>query len=411
MESRLDGSTDMKMMIPDYMTPRRTDAGEVLLSAGLYREAFDFLKKSHESDPRNPRHMVTFGLCLFYHDRFDDAEAMLRQVTTEYPDKGMGWHALGNIVEGLGRFDEALKCYQKALEVIKDQKVDSRGINYGVASNLLRAGRFQEAWPYWENGRAVLSVDHVPMWNGEDLKGKKLLVIREGGYGDVLWLLRYFPLLQSLGAQVNLYAYSGLRGLLSKHPWVDTYCDSENIVETGDYDYQISLMSIMAILGYCPVGMDGPYFLSRNPVKRNGRKRVGICWKAGEHGGVVRKIRTIPVEEIEPLKDVDVEWVNLQLGEKCPSWFKDDQEAIKGWHKTADMIASCDAVVSCDTALLHLAAGMNKPTVGIIPLNFEWKWAYAKQWYPSLHPVFSDNPISFAGIMPKVAETVRQIVS
>ena len=396
----------MKILIPDYMSPIKEDAGEVLLAARLYHEALPFLEARWMKDPKNARANVALGLCIFYHDQFEEAEAMLRFVTENFPDEAMGWHALGNLVEGLGKFDEALRCYQKSVAL----RPDVPACNYGVASNLMRQSRFEEAWPYWERGRNLLSVDTVPIWEGEDLKDKKLLVIREGGMGDVIWIMRYLPLLQKMGAKVILYSYTGLRGLLAKHPWCDMYVDSDEIIETTEFDYQISLLSIMAILKKCPLGMEKPYFRSPHPAPRNGRKRVGINWVAGENGGVVRKIRGIPVEEMEPFRELDAEFVNLQIEEEPPKWMADNRGAIKGWHKTADMLASCDVVVTADTCLLHLAGAMGVPTIGLLPLNFEFKWTFTKEWYPTVEPVFSTNPISFSPAVEKAVPMVKEML-
>jgi hypothetical protein len=396
----------MKILIPDYMTPDQKDAGEVLLASRLYREALPFLEKRYRLHPEMPRAKVSLGLCLFYHDRIEESEAMVRSVTENHPNEAMGWHALGNIVEGQGRFDESLQCYLEANRL----RPNIPAINYGIASNLLRQERCEEAWPYWENGRTILSVDQVPIWEGEDLKDKKILVIREGGYGDILWLLRYLPLLQERGAKVTLYSYSGLRGLLTGHPWVDSYVDCAELMETEGYDYQVSLMSIPAIFKQCPLGMEKPYFVSRHPYPSNGHKRVGLVWRAGEMGGIVRKIRSLTDAEIEPFREVPVEWVNLQLGEKLPAWLPDNTVEIKGWHKTADMIASLDAIVCADTAVCHLAAAMGKPTICILPMNWEFKWRWEKEWYPTLTTFKSTSPITLMPAVEKAVELVREMV-
>ena len=74
----------MKILIPDYMSPIKEDAGEVLLAARLYHEALPFLEARWMKDPKNARANVALGLCIFYHDQFEEAEAMLRFVTENF---------------------------------------------------------------------------------------------------------------------------------------------------------------------------------------------------------------------------------------------------------------------------------------------------------------------------------------
>lgn len=393
----------MFFQMPDYNEPVPTDPGEVLLANKLPAYALSYLEAKYRKDPMNDRAQTLYGVCLYYCDRMEEAEEQLTAVIGRNPLYAMAHHAYANWLESWGRFDEALEHFKYTSKAQKDIPM----VNYGIAACLLRQGKFDEAWPFWEVGRMRMIVDELPVWEGQPLKGKKVLVVREGGIGDGFWLMRYFTLLREQGAHVTFYGFQNCRQLMGGHPWIDWFVDSTMTVDSKEFDYQISLMSIMPKFGICPLTTERPYFKSLHPFPRNGRTRIGLCWKASEMGGAGKRIRSCTLEEIEPLREIDAEWVNLQLNEEGPSWALNVNEHIKGWHKTCDMMGSLDAVVTVDTATAHLSGAMGKPTYLMLPLNAEWKWCFkdaVKSWYPSMTEFVSNDPNS---MRPAVEKTVE----
>src|SRR6266403_1221973 len=96
------------------------------------------------------------------------------------------------ILETLGRFDEAL-IYAHDAATLDPEDGRARAL-YG--EGLIRMGRLAEGWPLYCEQRASfdwLRELGVPEWTGahQDLRGKRLLVIEGGGYGDNLYFLRW----------------------------------------------------------------------------------------------------------------------------------------------------------------------------------------------------------------------------
>jgi len=51
------------------------------------------------------------------------------------------------------------------------------------------------------------------------------------------------------------------------------------------------------------------------------------------------------------------------------------------------MIANLDLVISIDSAVIHLAAAMGKPTWVVLPPNPDWRWLLEREdspWYPTM---------------------------
>ncbi len=81
------------------------------------------------------------GNALFNLGRFDDAIASYNKALEIKPDKDEAWYKRGNALFNLGRFDDAIASYNKALEIKpdKDEAWNNRG---NVLFNL---GRFDDA--------------------------------------------------------------------------------------------------------------------------------------------------------------------------------------------------------------------------------------------------------------------------
>jgi hypothetical protein len=144
----------------------------------------------------------------------------------------------------------------------------------------------------------------------------------------------------------------------------------------------------------------------RRNVPRGTKPLVGICWGA-EEGDVVKRSRSISDAEIEVLKDAPVDWVSLRPN-YCLPWMWEMH--LKDWGDTAALITQLDAVVSVDTAVMHLAGAMGKKTFAVVPLGSDWKFfrdLTTSPWYPSLEVIHNDDPVKWAGALEKVLIGLR----
>jgi tetratricopeptide (TPR) repeat protein len=156
------------------------DLGWVLAKLGRYREAVASLNHAIALDPDDPT--VHFALAATLHLAKDLAgsEAGFRRALALAPAYAAAWHELGTVLRSSGRFDEALMCFNRALEldpdrpeiyrslaatgqqasdeaqlqrlqtVLKDQKRSvSDRVSAGFALGMLldNAGRYDEAFP------------------------------------------------------------------------------------------------------------------------------------------------------------------------------------------------------------------------------------------------------------------------
>jgi hypothetical protein len=129
---------------------------------------------------------------------------------------------LAVILEGFGRFEEALELEREAREM----EPANCFVGCIYANSLLRQGRFDEAWPIWEcygwhRGADIELAHYIPLWEGDDLAGKRILVLHAGGFGDQILFFRWFRQLRVAGAHITFVCPDVMLPLLEGHPWID----------------------------------------------------------------------------------------------------------------------------------------------------------------------------------------------
>lgn len=68
-------------------------------------------------------------------------------------------------------------------------------------------------------------------------------------------------------------------------------------------------------------------------------------------------------------------------------WLAGENPRLKSWLDTARAIATCEYVLTVDTAVAHLAGAMGKETHLLLGRWSDWKWGIGSDktpWYPSM---------------------------
>jgi tetratricopeptide (TPR) repeat protein len=343
------------------------------------------------------------------------------------------------VVVELGRFDEALDSYERALilaperpellinkgHVLADQhRFELALTSYSQAAAVgtmrpeakwceslvqLRLGQFAEGWrgfewrwqqASWAPQRRAFG---QPLWLGkEPLAGRTILLHAEQGFGDTLQFVRYAKLVSRLAPVVLLEVQSPLKSLLSNVDGVaGTYARGEPLPA---FDLHCPLMSLPFAFGTTleSIPAEVPYL--RAPADRCARwrsrlsekrsLRVGIAWA----GSVLHKNnhqRSIAYDRFAALLATSgVEFVSMQK-EVAPR----DAAALhahanvihlgdelQDFADTAAVVSLLDLVVSADTATVHLAGALGRPVWVLLPFASDFRWLLEREdspWYPT----------------------------
>jgi tetratricopeptide (TPR) repeat protein len=316
-------------------------------------------------------------------------------------------HAINNaglLLARLGRFNEALRCYERSLAVQPDQpqaRYNRALIRLALGDWIRGFQEFESRWETESLARARPS-GIGPLWHGQDLKGKTLLLYHEQGYGDTLQCARYIPLLAEKGACVLLAVPAALSSLLSTVPGVARVSTEHEPLPA--HDYQSPLMSLPLAFRTTPdtIPAATPYVRS-DPARvaewartlgERTRPRIGLVW-GGRRYAAINYPRDLPVPLLQPLLDMDAQFISLQkdVAESdrplLAQWpqLRLLGDTLRDFADTAALIENLDLVIAVDTAVAHLAGALGKPVWLLNRHASCWRWLQTgtdSAWYPTL---------------------------
>jgi hypothetical protein len=307
--------------------------------------------------------------------RLAEAEAGYRAAIARAPGLKEAHHNLVTLLRDQHRLADLIPAYEGLLAV-----APSAELHRVLAVNLLRFGRYAEAWPHYELREAragAAPAGTVPEWRGEDLAGKRLVVWDEQGFGDQIMMARYIPLLQARGAEVEYACREPLRRLMGRLcPTLPRY---EEI--RGRWDYWVSAMSLPARFATTLETIPPPMPIAA-PA---GGQGIGIVTRGGDRN---------PNDANRNLPDGAA--ARLMALPGAVSLQPEDTGAAD-FEATAQIISGLERVITVDTAVAHLAASMGKPTAVLVTAFWPpWQWLLGRPdspWYPAarLHRQAADG--------------------
>lgn len=241
-------------------------------------------------------------------------------------------------------------------------------------------------------------------WQGGAIAGKRLLVHGEQGYGDVIMMARYLPLLKQIGAEVVVDCREAAVSLLSfnfpdcevvagdqKSP-VAAEFDSWTGVMSLPYHFKTTAQTVPATSDYLRVPPEqSAYWQQRvSDLAPAGGARIGIAW-SGNPSHRADKRRSLPFQLIAPyLQSIaHVHFFALQTSVPTPhpQNLIDASEEMITLADTAALIEQMDLVLTVDTSIVHIAGALGKKTWLLLPKRYEWRWGLqgeANNWYKSV---------------------------
>jgi len=318
--------------------------------------------------------------------QIEEALAAAGRAAAIDPDDARAVHAYGVLLSSMGRLSESERLLRDSLSRNPDH-VDSR---YALSLTLLSQGRYRAAWPYHEARLLRPESDPTvprnlpyPRWQGEDLRGKRIAIFPEQGFGDHIQFVRFVPELLRRGANVTLFAKAALvRLFANSFPDVDVL-PTVGTAEFPDPDYWATLMDLPARLGIEIDTIPGLPYLSWPEVREGegDRPRIGL------------KLSGNPKHRNDAWRTLSREWAE-RLSRQLPGTLvslEPKDSGARDFADTAAIIAGLDLVISVDTSVAHLAGAMGKPCLLLVSgYDTDWRWMRDRPdspWYPR-HSLF-----------------------
>lgn len=377
------------------MTPSAEASLEVarrLARAGAWAEACAAYGRMAEAFPDLPAARLGAGSALLRLELPEQALNWFVMATALAPDRSRVWERMGAACHEAGAFVEAAHHLDRALALDPDM----RAARVLRASGRLLMGDFAGGWHDLARRGAVASTGlDAPVWRGESVAGRSIIVLAEGGFGDTIFFSRYLPRLAAAGGGVQVFAQPELRTLLATN-WPDLSFPTDG-VRLPPMDYQCPAFDLPIGFGTDSTSIPGPdSYLRCDPAlaarwRRNlasmeGWPRVGLAWAGGKLTVADYK-RSIDPRLLAPVLAVPgIAFVSLQREGRCDGVL-DVGTALDDFAVTAALIDALDLVITVDTAVAHLAGALGKPTWLLLPTVPDWRWQLNRRhtpWYPSM---------------------------
>jgi len=313
-------------------------------------------------------------------------------------DRGVGLFRANDCHQALAEFEAAIAI------------ADTARARFNMGLVLLTLGRWQEGITHHEARLELMKPwtceaieqQGVPMWDGKDINGKRLLLVHDAGFGDTIMMLRLVRRLKGFGTDVAIMVPHELRRVAEQFA---------PIAENGaGFDYYAPMLSLFFLMLETPETIPNVGYLKTDPVLvqkwRNWlgktRRRIGVAWS-------VRKDvlgdypRAMPLELLEVMTgDADVYSIQTQgadeaamLGIATPQ-FEDFADC-------AAFVSLMDEIVTVDTAAAHIAGAIGHP--GTTVLLSHW---HSWRWRLPLYPQFKFYVQQAPGDWPSAIEQWKQ---
>jgi tetratricopeptide (TPR) repeat protein len=383
----------------------------VATARGERASALAFLQHATELAPTFAEAFANWAEALIRAGRWDEALARAEHALTLGIDRAAGLNLKALALAGQGAFALADTAWAEALALTPDNAscwanranaaVDARAFPtalrfFAAARALDDAPLFRRdegmarllcrdekaGWPLYEARLEVRNTLQArpacPRYAGEPLAGKTLLLVAEQGFGDTLHFCRYGASLAAQGAALVWVVQPALARLLQANL-------PGKVVAAGDVvppaDFYVPLLSLPLAFGAAWRDPARAYLRPRTEIAPLDRPTIGIVW-AGSPTHRRDAERSIALDLLRPVWEAfpSLAFVALSKGDNtavlaaCGAPMVDSSPRLTDFADTAALVARLAAVVSVDTALLHLAGALGVPTIGLLPYAPDWRW-------------------------------------
>ncbi len=414
---------------------RLTDLGNTLVNARQPEEALPFLRQAVHCSPAEQATHNNLALALTDLGRFAEAEQSLFEALRWKPAHAPTYNNLGHLYIMMGRHAEAIGVLERALQYDPQHALARRN----RALTHLALGDFERGWlDYdWCAPGIIQPADPAPLWHGQALAGKRLLLTARQGLGDLVQFIRYARLLKALPTPPVHVALECPLPLLKVLAGVEGI---DQLIALGDplgtFDLSVPVMALPRLL--CTtvetIPAKGPYLTADpdriaawrqrlSPLRERGRRLVGLYWQGNPHHQWDR-FRSIQLGAFEPLTRVPtIRMISLQRGpgiEQIEPFNRltrgalhvptDGQQTTpEHLADTAAIMMELDLVITVDTVTAHLAGALARPVWVAIAQAADWRWLTGRSdspWYPTMRLFRQQRALDWGPVIEKITAAI-----
>lgn len=365
-----------------------------------------------------------------------------------------------HVLNGLGRHQEALDIANAALAKLDHPETEQFGLRNAQAITLVCLGRCAEAdaliatWPAHERadihtittqarslmlqgklheGWPLLSqvwrhtLGPSPRfpgqpWQGEDLKGKTIVLFCEQGMGDTLQFVRYAPLIAAMGAKVYLYCQVPLKRLLTHMQGVNRVFAQGELLPHVDFNFPMPDLAVYFDTRLTTIPNHHPYITPPKAKRLIDQSfRIGLAW-AGNSQHQNDFNRSIQLSQLLPLLEIPTcRFYNFQVGPETAQiealglqHLITEPSPLTDFSDTAHALQQVDLLITVDTSIAHLAGAIYMPVWVLLPKAPDWRWLLDRDdtpWYPSMRLFRQQTDANWSAVIARIKTALLQAMA
>ena len=347
------------------------------------------------------------------------------------PNNADAYNNLGVIYKENNDLINAELCYKKAIEL------DPTSVDTLLNSSLLYLLKKEykkgfelyrcryHKYDLYTNAEFVKNMSLIQSL--EEVKGKKVLISFEQGFGDAIQFIRFSTLLASVKAEFSFYIQQPLQRLFAYNFPDISFVGSDKLKE---FSYYFPIMDASCLLGityenipskegYLKVDKkDIRAFINTNGLE-NHTKKIGFAFKGSvlHQNDLNRSIELTTFLEgfLELQKDAKLYSLQYGLEENEKKLLKDHNitdlgSQIKDFYDTAVMVESMDLIISIDSSLVHVSGALAKKSFLMLPFAPDWRWGVNDtdtNWYDFVKIYRQQKRAKWKSVFEAVIKDIR----
>ncbi len=437
----------------------------VLRDQGKFDDAVEVLRARLLAEEHDPVLWNSLGTVLLEKGDPANAATFFEEAVRLDPDFSRAWHNIAYARAVVGDAEGSIGAYDTAL-AMPNQPSDDAEMRHSLAQSLLSCGRLGEGWDTYEirlstaYQNATLFLIDKPVWQGEDLTGKHMLLVGEQGLGDeVLFLNAGADIMRAVGPEglLTLVVEPRLKPLIARSfPGAQILHHASVKREGRTYRLVVGDLNIdgdapdlgRPVDAWAPFASavrqvrrtrdafpkvfsgSGSGFLTPNTDRRAayctaldalpGRLKVGVCWKSKLMTPARAKYFSPFTHWKNVLQTSDVAFVSLQYGDTASERAEARETLGVELHELdgLDLMHDLDGVAAAGAAMDIVIGPMNASTnlamacgaEGWIlghPANWPMLGGDGLPWYPRARVFMPPQFGAWSAMMGDVASALK----
>ena len=418
--------------------------GNVLQEQGKLEESIQAYYQAIELNSGHAEAHNNLGNALQKQGKLEESIKAYHQAIEINPEYAQAFSNFGEVLRRQGEFQPAVRAYQKALET--DPNYAEAHNNLGLV--LLLTGDFESGWREcewrWKCPAFPSRTPNFPqpLWKGQDIGEKTILVWGEQGVGDRIMYASLLPKLQQQAHRILVETQQRLVPLFRRSFSEISFFriqdppNSKLLEESIDYQLPIGSLARWLLpdeesfpkkavyLKACVSKVKG--LRDKYQQLESGKLLIGVSWKSVNKD--IGKLKsTFLTQWGDLLSQKDCLFINLQYGDVEEeinaftaqtgiSIYQDrDINSLKDLDGFAAQVSALDLIISTSNTAVHMAGALGKPVWTLLHYVPDWRWQLDRldtPWYPSMtlyrQPVSDDWHSVFLRVQADLQRFVTQ---